>query len=454
MTTQARDRAVVLGGSIAGLLAGRVLSDHYGEVVVVDRDRLDDGGGRPRRGTPQARHLHGLLSRGQELLEALFPGLTADLIAGGVPSGDMLADTQLCFGGHRFARGHSGLTMLCVDRPVLEQTIRRRVGAVDTVDLLGAHDVVGLLADAAGRRILGVRVISREDGSAEQDLRADLVVDATGRGSRMPVWLENLGHPRPAVEQVSVGVGYASRRYELRADALGKELVLLSGPTPDRPRGGALSRLGGDRCLVTLMGVLGDHPPTDPDGFTRFAADLALPDVHRAMLEAAALDDPVTHRHPTSVRHRYDQLRGLPDGVVVLGDAVCSLNPIYGQGMTVAALEAETLGRHLDKGRLRTSRFQRDVAKVSGVAWALSTGADLAFPGVDGRRTLTTGLLGRYVARVQAGAASDPALGRAFLRVTSMVDPPHALFRPTTLVGAASASPTNVDPSGRARPQR
>ncbi|NPC43340.1 NAD(P)/FAD-dependent oxidoreductase [Nocardioides sp. zg-1230] len=439
-TTSTRDRAIVLGGSIAGLLAARVLSDRYDEVVVVERDGLQDDDDHPRRGTPQARHLHGLLARGLEQLEALFPGLASDLTASGVPCGDMLAHSRLSFGGYRFAQGDSGLAMLCADRPVLEQDIRRRVEGLANVGFLRAHDVVGLVADAGARRVRGVRVVGRQDGGAGRDHAADLVVDATGRGSRMPVWLETFGHERPTVQLLHVGVGYASRRYRLPAGVIDNDLVILSGPTPKQPRGGALSRLGGDQCLVTLMGVLGNHPPTDPEDFIRFAADLALPDVHRAILDAEPLDDPVAYRHPTSVRARYDQLASMPEGVVVLGDAVCSLNPIYGQGMTVAALEAAALGRHLDQGTLRPHRFQRDVAKVVNAAWALSSGADLTFPGVSGRRTAMAGLLGRYVARIQAGASSDPALGRAFLRVTSMVDPPQALLRPKTLMGAVSAS--------------
>jgi 2-polyprenyl-6-methoxyphenol hydroxylase-like FAD-dependent oxidoreductase len=280
-------------------------------------------------------------------------------------------------------------------------------------------------------------VIGRADGSAEEQLPADVVVDATGRGSRLPIWLESLGYAPPQQERVSIGVGYASRHYRLRPQALGNDLVAISAPTPGRPRGGGLSLIEDGRCLITLMGVLGDHPPTDPEGFARFAADLALPDVHEILRDAEPLDKPVAYRYPASVRSRYDRLTRFPDGLAVLGDAVCTLNPIYGQGMTVAALEAAALHPHLANGQPRN--HLREVGRISGVAWAMALGADLSFPEVEGTRTPATRLLGRYVQRLQAGAEHDTQLGTAFLRVTSMMDPPTALLRPSVVARAMTS---------------
>ena len=439
MTPMYRDRAVVLGGSIAGLLAARVLAETHTEVIVVDRDLLGPAAG-ARRGTPQARHLHGLLARGHDVLEDLFPGLTAELVEAGAPVGDMLASSRICLGGFRFRQGRSGLTAVCVSRAVLEAAVRRRVLALSGISLLGGRDVVGLATTADGRRVVGANVIGRVDGSAEERVYADLVVDATGRGSRLPVWLEAAGYRPPARERLEVRVGYSSRRYRLDPGALGDDLVLLSAPTPDSPRGGALSLVEGGSCLVTLMGVLGDHPPTDPLGFERFSADLALSDVSEVLRGGRPLDDPVGYRYPTSVRTRYDRLVRFPESLVVLGDAACTLNPIYGQGMTVAALEAVALRRHLsDGGPQWARRYRHEVGRISGRAWAMAKNADLAFPGVPGRRTATSRALGRYVARVQAGAVRDADLGAAFLRVTSMVDPPEALFRPATVARTMTA---------------
>ncbi|HSF97718.1 MAG TPA: hypothetical protein VLA55_03405 [Ornithinibacter sp.] len=438
MTPIQRDRAVVLGGSIAGLLAARVLADDFAEVLVIDRDPLGPDPA-PRRGTPQARHLHGLLARGHQVLEELFPGLTAELVAGGAPVGDMLGSTRLTFGGHRFRQAPCGLTALCVSRPTLEWAIRRRVVALPAVRMLPERDVVGLTASRDNHRIVGARVIGRADGSAEEQLPADIVVDATGRGSRLPIWLESLGYPAPQQEKIRIGVGYASRHYRVRPETLGNDLVAISAPIPGRPRGGGLSLIEDGSCLVTLMGVLGDHPPTDPEGFARFAADLAQPDIHDILREAQPLDEPVAYRYPSSVRNRYDRLTRFPEGLAVLGDAVCTLNPIYGQGMTVAALEAAALSPYLADGQTRDHRLE--VGRISGVAWAMALGADLSFPEVQGTRTPATRFLGRYVRRLQKGAEHDAHLGQAFLRVTSMVDPPSALLRPSVVMRVLTATP-------------
>jgi flavin-dependent dehydrogenase len=430
MEHPSRDRAVILGAGIAGLLAARAVAETYGEVVIVDRDPLGPDAS-PRRGVPQGRHLHGLLARGHDQLEAFFPGLVGELVGAGAPKGDMLANGRLLFGGHRFRQGPSGLPALCVSRPVLEAAVRRRVAGLPNVRFLPNHDAVGLLGSS--EHVSGVRLIGRADGSAVVELQADLVVDACGRGSRMPAWLESLGMTRPLQEQVRIGVGYSTRTYRLPSGTMGDDLVAICAPTPARPRGGGLSLLEGGRCMVTLMGILGDFPPVDPDGFLGFAGDLALPDIRDAIGEGEALGEPVGHRHPTSTWNRYDRLHRLPLGLVVVGDAVCALNPIYGQGMTVAALEAEALRRQLaDRGGFDPRPFQREVGRIVGGAWALATGADLAFPGVEGKRTVMSELIGGYIGRLQAGAARDPRLGAAFLRVSSLVDPPAAVFRPST----------------------
>lgn len=231
MDRQIGERAVVLGASMAGLLAAKVLSDSYGQVTVIDRDELPEASTH-RRGVPHGRHIHGLLARGQQALEELFPGLTGELVAHGVPAGDMQADTRLFFSGHRLRQAPAGLVVLCASRPVLEGRVRARVRALPNVRLVDRCDVVGLATTPDRRRVTGARLLRRADGSAEEALGADLVVDATGRGARTPAWLEALGYPRPEREQVRVGLGYASRIYRLPPDALGGDLAVLHAATP------------------------------------------------------------------------------------------------------------------------------------------------------------------------------------------------------------------------------
>jgi 2-polyprenyl-6-methoxyphenol hydroxylase-like FAD-dependent oxidoreductase len=430
MNTQIGDRAVVLGASMAGMLAARVLADAYAQVTVIDRDELPETP-MHRRGVPHGRHIHGLLARGQQALEELFPGLTAELVTHGVPAGDMLADTRLYLSGHRLRQAHAGLVVLCASRPVLEGHVRARVRALPNLIVLDRCDIAGLAAAPDGRRVTGVRVLRRADGSAEQVLGADLVVDATGRGARTPVWLEALGYSRPQEDQVRIGLGYATRTYRLPPDALGGDLAVLQAATPQHPRTGALQMLEGERWMLTLGGILGDHPPTDPDGFLAFARSLRFPDIYETIRDAEPLDDPVPFRFPASVRHRYERLDRFPDGLLVLGDAVASFNPIYGQGMSVAAVEALALRRHLERGtEPQPRRWFRDLARLVDVPWEIAAGGDLVFPDVQGRRTPKSRLLNAYIARLHAAAAHDASLASAFVRVAGLVAPPQTLLRP------------------------
>jgi 2-polyprenyl-6-methoxyphenol hydroxylase-like FAD-dependent oxidoreductase len=434
MSRQVGDRAVVLGASMAGLLAARVLADAYAQVTVVDRDQLPEGSTH-RRGVPQGHHIHALLARGQQALEELFPRLTAELVAQGVPAGDMLADARVYLSGHRLRQAHTGLVLLCASRPVLEGYVRARVRALPNVAFLDSCDIVGLAATPDGRRVTGARVHRREGASAEEVLCADLVVDATGRGSRTPVWLETLGYARPAKDEVRIGLGYATRSYRLPRGALGGDLAALHGLTPQHPRGGALQVLHAGRLMVSLGGVLGDHPPTDPDGFLAFARSLRFPDIYETIRDAEPLDDPVAFRFPASVRHRYERLPRFPDGLLVLGDAVSSFNPIYGQGITVAALEALALRRHLERGiQPQPRRVFAELARVVDVPWDIAAGGDLVFPGVPGRRPLKVRLVSAYLARLHAAAAHDATLASAFVRVIGMVASPQSLLGPGVAV--------------------
>jgi 2-polyprenyl-6-methoxyphenol hydroxylase-like FAD-dependent oxidoreductase len=427
------EQAVVLGASMAGLLAARVLAEAYGQVTVVDRDPLPEASAQ-RRGVPQGRHTHALLARGQQALEELFPGLTAELIAAGAPSGDLLGEGRWYVSGHLLRQERSGLVGLGASRPLLEARIRARVRALPNVAFLDGCDIVGLAATPDGRRVTAARVL-RQAGAAEQVLDADLVVDATGRGSRAPVWLEALGCPRPERDEVRVRLGYATRTYRLPADVLDGDMAVLDAPTPQNPRGGALLALEDGRWIVTLAGILGDFPPTDPDGFMAFARSLRFPDIYQAIRDGEPLDDPVPFRFPASVRHRYERLDRFPDGFLVVGDAVCSFNPIYGQGMSVAAIEALALGRHLRRGaRPEPRRLLRDLARAVDVPWEIAAGGDLVFPGVHGHRTAKTRLANAYLARLHAAAADDGRLAVAFAQVAGLVAPPRSLLRPAVVV--------------------
>ena len=424
--------AVVLGASVAGLAMAKALRTRFAHVTVVDRDSLPSDGAH-RRGVPQARHLHVLLTPGKAALEELFPGLVERLAAGGAVLADLGERGRMWVNGKRLALGPTGPADVSATRPFLERHIRALARADAAITFLDRHEGRGLVVDDGGQQVVGLRVAARPDG-AERMLPADLVVDCSGRSSRVPSWLAELGYPSPQVEQLRVDLRYVTRHYRLPDDVLDGDLLAMVGPLPHDPRAGWLARVEHDRWTLTLAGLGGVRPPTDPDRFEAFAATLATPVLHAAIRRGQALDDPVAFRYPASTRHRYDRLRRFPAGLLVAGDAVCSFNPIYGQGMTVAALEAVAVRGFLAAGQVPSARaWFRAINPIIDAPWDLAVGGDLAIACIEGHRTLATRLLNRYLDRYVTAAQHDPVLGVRFARVTSLLDPPSSLLRPASV---------------------
>jgi pimeloyl-ACP methyl ester carboxylesterase/2-polyprenyl-6-methoxyphenol hydroxylase-like FAD-dependent oxidoreductase len=425
------EHAVVIGGSMAGLLTARALTDAFERVTVLDRDALP-AAFEDRRAVPQGRHAHALLHHGRACLDALLPGFAAELVAAGAPTCESLAETRLVIGGHPLARASTGVQTLLASRPFIEGHVRRRVRALPGVDVIDGCDALGLVAPPGGDRVTGVRILRRADGSAEELLPADLVVAATGRAARVPAWLERLGYPRPAEEQLPIGVTYASRHLRLPDGALRPDKLVLIGAVPERPRTLFLFAQEGGRWILSLGGYGAEHrPPGGVEGFAAFAATIAPPDVLDAIVAAEPLDDVATHGFPASVRRRYDRLRRFPAGLLVTGDAICSFNPTYGQGMTVAAAQAVALQECLQGGADDLApRFFRAANAPIDHAWKMSTGADLALPQVQGRRPARVRLVNAYLRRLRARAENDAVVAGAFGAVVGMREPPQRLLRP------------------------
>ena len=429
------DRAVVLGAGMAGLLVARVLSESFAEVLVVDRDELTEVK-TYRRGIPHGRHAHGLVARGQQIIEGYFPGLKDDIEADGVKTGDFSSDVRWIFNGRRMKPAPSGLVCVPAIRPLLEYHVRRRTMAIPNVKFLERHEILGLESTSDGARVCGAKARSVATGT-EVVLPADLVVDTSGKGSRTPVWLEELGYQRPIEQKVKIDLAYTTRHYRLRSDPFGTDLAIIPAATPSTPRGAFFHHMPdrGGHVELSLTGMLGDHPPTDDGGFLAFVKSLPIPDIYEAIKDAEPLDTPVMFKYPTSVWRHYERLSRFPEGLLVLGDAVCSFNPIYAQGMTVAAMETAVLREHLQRGAVPPARrYFTEIAKRIAAAWDVSAGADLGYGAVEGKRSLKVRMINAYVARLQDAAVYDATLTNAFIRVAGLVDPPQALLRPGNVI--------------------
>ncbi|MBD0424109.1 FAD-dependent oxidoreductase [Streptomyces sp. TRM S81-3] len=439
MINDREGRAIVLGGSMAGLFAARALSETFAEVVIVDRDELT-GPNDLRRGLPQGHHLHGLLARGQQITEEYFPGITEEMRADGAQTGDVADDVRWIINGKRLVQVESGLVALTSGRPFLERHVRDRVLALDGVGVLENADILRLRTTEDGRTVTGVTV--RKDG-AEQVLDADLVVDATGRGSRTSVWLEELGYEAVPEEKHKIGLGYTTRYYRVPDEAFEGNISINTVASAGIPRGAICQKIDGGRAIVTAYGILGDHPPTDPEGFLGFIKSLAAPDIHEVLQVSEPLDDPVAYKFPTNLRRHYQRMTDFPAGLLVIGDAVCSFNPSYAQGMTVAAMGSLVLRRHVAASRRPDAlAYFRDLATdaVDG-CWEMAVGADLSFPEVEGERTEEVQQAHAFIAQVQEAATRDAAVARAYSRVIGLVDPPSVLHTPE--IEAALAGPRN-----------
>lgn len=426
---------------MAGLFAAQALAEAYREVLVVDRDQLVGVTGF-RRPTPQSFHAHALLAKGQRVIEDLFPGITAEFRAAGVPVGDVGADVRWIVNGQRLRPTRTGLVCLATPRVVLEDHVRSRVAALPNVTFLEYHDVLGLVTTPDRSRVTGARVTRRtEDGVAteEEVLTADLVVDTTGRGSRLPQWLAEHGYPAPAEQKMRIDLGYATRHYRLPLGLLGTDLAYIVAQTPSHPRGAVFAREralpdGGERYVLSLNAHLGDHPPADPDGFLAYARTVPVPHIHESIKDAEPLDDIRVYQFRSTVWRHYEKLDRFPDGLLAMGDSLASPNPIYAQGNSITATEALVLREHVRRGtEPRPLRFFADVTPTIAGAWEVNVTGDLAYPGIEGRRTPKVRVGGAYLARVQRAAVHDAVLSEAFVRVAGLIDPTSSLLRPGAL---------------------
>lgn len=429
-------RAVVLGGGMAGLLTARVLADAYTEVVLIDRDEFPTDPS-PRRGVPQGHHVHVLLEAGRAIISDLFPGYGEDLIRSGALIINVGEELRHYEEGGIITTPASRMEMYCASRPLIEGVVRDRLRTHDGVEIRQHTQFADYVSDESAATIEGVTI--RTDGEPET-LEADLVVDATGRSSRTPTWLAEHGYEAPPVEEVTVDMTYSSIRLE-RDPA--DRTMYFAPPSAPREHGGAAFPIEGEEWLVTLGGMHGTDPPSEAERFADYAADIPIDGIERVIRENDLLSADVdTYPFPSNRRHRYEALDRFPENLLVVGDAIASFNPIYGQGMSSAALEAMQLHDLLAEERPPGGpTFFEAVEEVVDIAWSMAVGADIEFEATTGPEPRGATLFNRYFSRLIRQAHTDPHLAEELYTVIGMERGPTALLEPGTLWRTAKPAP-------------
>lgn len=462
----AYQHAIVIGGSIAGLTTARVLRNHFAQVTIIERDEPPTADAF-RSGAPQARHPHVLLARGQNILEAQFPGIVQELIAAGaVP----------IYPGHEFrlfanqrwlAPFPSPIVCIGCSRPLLESTIYRRLAADPNVRMLHQQSVVGVCTDDQKTRATGAQLRPRTAPDApSQTLAADLVVDASGRGSQAPTWLAKLGYTPPQEAIIDAFTGYSTRIYRKPATASADwQAMYIMAMPPHTPRGAVIMPMEADeqgpRWHLSLVGMNADYPPTDEDGFLAFARSLSTPLLYEAIKNAEPLTAPYGYRQAENRMRYYETLPRYLENFLVTGDAIYAFNPVYGQGMTTATMVSETLDVCLNAHRHRmrhrmgeqtltglAQRFQKAAATVIAGPWQMATGQDARWPETEGgdEPDPVTRLVQRYLDQVLNRMPDSTIVAEAFFQVQHMLKPPTSLFHPRVLwqVLKPQAQPASV----------
>lgn len=440
-----QNHAVVIGGSIAGLLAGRVLANHFRRVTIIERDFFPPQPA-PRPGLPQSRSLHVLLKRGQIILEEFFPGLAEELTAAGAPSidGTKLA---LHLSTGKAAPYSDGWKCLSFSRDLLDWIIRRRLSQFDNVQFLEGSSVITLLPNTKGTGVAGVVVRQRDPASpnpvSDQRIEADFVIDASGKGSQAPHWLRHLGYEPPAEIVVDAHIGYAHRLYR-RSDfeQIDWQALLIQATPPTQTRMGAMFPVEGDRWIVGLGGGYHDHPPTDPEGYLEFARGLPSLELYHAIKAATPLTEIYQYNGNENRLRAYERMQPYPENFVVMGHAACAFNPVYAQGMTTVALTAQMLDRLLSRHfsrfwQFRISRLahqiQRQIAQIQQHPWSMAIAQDYYYPQARVLPMPMMRLRSWYQQQIWKLLPQSPTVHRTLMEVIHMLKPPIAMFSPLIL---------------------
>ncbi len=464
------EHAIVIGGSMAGLLTARVLSDYFEKVTIFEADTPPDEVV-PRKGVPQGNHIHTLLSGGTAVVRKYFPAIHEDLLTAGAEYGDPMITNRLFVGGRWSPRVASGMESYVMSRPLLEAMVRKHTVAIANIELRVATSVSGYThstRDAHGAGSTASESNAVVNGvtleQTGETISADFVADVSGRNSSATKWLEQLGYQAPQRGTIGIDVGYVT--FEV-AEPPGNQrdwniLYTIQENIPRDTRGGGIFCIEGGRYLVSAQGYHKDYAPTDWPGFLTYFKDLPYPDIYEEIKDLQPLGEAREYRYAAYLRRYYERLTEFPKGLVVLGDAICSLNPVFGQGMTVAAKEVE----HLDQCLLQCAeageihdKFAQDFFKGAtrfvDAAWDGVSVEDFRYPQTRGQRPKGFGLAKWLNRKFFALSAIDHEFAVAFAKVFNLIEPPESVLKPKYLLKAAFAKmpvcdkspPANIEPN-------
>ncbi|GAA4652655.1 hypothetical protein GCM10023116_49390 [Kistimonas scapharcae] len=436
-------RAVVIGGSVAGLMAAKAVAPFFDEVILLEKDRLNDDNGL-HKGVGHGGHAHVLLPSGLDLLKQLLDAPTLDLNAYGIVPADTASELKWFQFGVWKTRFHSGIDMGWCHRSVFERQLRQDVLSVDTIRMLSPAKVTGLLMLEQAHHVAGV--CYRSPGDEESDithtLTAELVIDASGRGTHTPRWLQDAAIGRVKEDEVSVRIAYTTRRFNLPAHVAAaldwKVLSIYAEPPYDR-RGGLIYPIGGNEWMATLIGGNGEVAPMAMDGYLDFAQSLPQPDIYKVLKQAIPVGEPCSYQCPGSLWRRYDRMKQWPGHFVVIGDAVCSFNPIYGQGITAVLKDVQVLtavlAQHInDLSAVSMLKLQKVIAKGKAVPWHLAACPDFIYPETRGKRPPCLGMTNGYIKALMKLAGRDRVAHQRFIEVFTYLKSPLVLLTPGILV--------------------
>jgi 2-polyprenyl-6-methoxyphenol hydroxylase-like FAD-dependent oxidoreductase len=439
MTSVIGKHALIVGASIAGASAAGALSKFFEKITIVDRDSVPEKSVQ-RAGAPQGKHVHGLMAGGLRAMESLLPGFTEALIeAGGVRSCIGLDGNFEQVPFSPFPQRDLGIVSYTASRPLTEWTLREKALSLVNVTLRHRITVSELLLDEAGEKVVGAN-IKNEDGQSEQ-IMADLVIDASGRGELTLALLEATNRAAPDTTRIGVDLGYSSAVFQIPDNPTrGWASAMLIPDAPASSRGALMLPIENNQWMLSIVGREGDYPPAEPDAFMDFVRNLRTPTIYNAIVDAKRVGDIQRFRFKESIWRHYENVQSFPDGFLPMGDAICRINPIYGQAMSIAALEAQALqvilSERLDLDRPLSELWKPyfiACAEVIDTPWSMSAIPDFIYPATRGDRPENFEISLKFGAALNQLAAVDPSVHKIMQEVRHLIRPRSAYHEPSLL---------------------